>query len=139
MPAIWTFERGDKLGGARLAKAGLRWPLKAIRHHPINATEIVPAVQVEKFFQVVGQRPRVFDRLAVHVDDVKCAVRSVGKLHGPKPGISRGNEFGQIFTRPALRFEAGTVQKQNLTMNEIAAGITNEGIVQVFTWKRIAA
>src|SRR6266496_194964 len=81
MPAVGVFESGYQLGGRSFAEAGRFWERVAIRDDAVNAATIVAAVEVEKFFNVVGQRPWVLDDFAIHVDDVKGAIRSIGELN----------------------------------------------------------
>src|SRR3989442_8282906 len=81
----------------------------------------------------------MLDDLPVHIDNVERAVRSVSKLHGPKPRISRSDKFHFLFVWRALRFQAHTVRQQKFAMHQISTCIPNKSVVEVFFWKGISA
>jgi len=55
MPAIWIFQSCDEFCGGSFAEARLFGPLEAIRNNSINPAAIVAAVEVEEFFDVIGE------------------------------------------------------------------------------------
>src|SRR5258706_6046969 len=139
MPSIGILQGGDQLADAGLVQAAQRRLFEAVGHDAVDAATIVAAVQVEVLFNIVGQRPRMLDDFAVHIDDVQCAVGRIGKLHRAKPGIFGGDELDRLLIGRALRFQAHAVGNKNFSMDEVAASITEEGIIEKLRWKRVAA
>ncbi len=55
---------------------------------------VIAGVEVQMTFETVGKRPRVFDGLAIHVEDPEATVGGVDELDGAKPVVGGGEEFG---------------------------------------------
>ncbi len=85
VPGIGVGQRGDEFSGGGLSKAWWGAGCKAIGGDAVEAAAIVAGIEVEVLLDSGRKRPRVFDDLAIHVDDPERSIRSVGHLHGTEP------------------------------------------------------
>ena len=76
-------------------EAAHRWNvLNEIRKKKgVDAAPLASAQQVHPRVDVVRDRPRVLDGLAIHVEDPEAPVRTVEKLHRTEPRVGAGEEF----------------------------------------------
>lgn len=82
---------------------------EAVGGDAVETAAVVAAVEVEVLLDVRGQRPRVFDDLAVYVDDEERAVGSVGEKDGAEPVVARRDELAFLFVGGALGEERDAV------------------------------
>ena len=134
MPAVRVIERLNQLEHSRLTKPGQLRLNKHSRHDPIDPAAFVAAVQVDVLLDAVRQRPRVFDHLAVHVGDVKRAVRADLHLDRPKPVVRRGEKLPVALVRRPLGTKSHTVRVKFLPVNQVAPGIGDESIAAERVW-----
>src|ERR1043166_533780 len=139
MPAVGIFQSGHQLGGARLTQTRWLGLFKTVRRDAINTATIVAAVQIEELFDVVGERPGVLDDFAIHVNDVECAIRRVGKLHRTKPGIAGSGKFDFFLVGRPLRLQTHAIRNQDFAMDEVPAGISDKCVVEELSRIRVAA
>ena len=70
------------------------------------------------------QSERMFNHLPLHVDDPEPSVWTIGKLHGAKPIIGRGDQF--TLSIDSLGPHARPVRRQSLAMHQIASHIADD-------------
>ena len=98
---------------------------------------VLAAGQIEVFLDRFGDRQRMLDRLAVHVEDQERAVGRVGEVDGTEPVVGRREELDLLVG--ASRQELSAVLGNDLAMDEVAANIADEGVAQVFGRECVAA
>ncbi len=59
-----------------------------------ESAAVIAGVKVQMPFEAVGKRPRVFDGLAVHVEDPEATIGGVDELDGAEPVVGGGEELG---------------------------------------------
>ena len=113
--------------------------LETLRRNAPDAAAIVAAVQIQMLLDALRNAPRMLDGLAVHIGHVKAAIRRIGKLHGTKPVIARGNKLAlALIGRPfAYRLHAGITHL--FAMDQITAGIGNERVAAETFAQRVTA
>ena len=92
-PGVGVGQQGHELGGRRPAQGRLGALLEAVGDEVVEPPAVLPARQVEVLLDRLGDRGRVLDRLAVHVQDQERAVGGVGEVDGPEPVVRRGQEL----------------------------------------------
>jgi hypothetical protein len=102
---------------------------KLLRDDSVNPTPIIATVEIEMLFQGLRQRPRMFDHFAIHVANIEATIGGVCELHRPKPVVRAGKEFSVLFIRRTYCLQrSGFIAIDLLSMNQIPAGIADEGI-----------
>src|SRR5262245_48759264 len=96
MPAIGAGEEDDEFGGGSGGELGWFGKSELVRREAVETTAVVAAGEVELGLDVVGDRPGVFDRLAIHVEDGQRAVGGVDEVNGAKPVVARADELGVL-------------------------------------------
>ena len=112
-------ERGEGDAAPRLVVGG---------HHAVEPATVVAAVEVEVLFEHRGQRIRVFDDLAVHIDDPERAVGAVGAGDRSEPGVGGGEEFRAGFRGIAFGDRTVVGFAQVFAVDEVAADVTDEDL-----------
>ena len=130
-----THEADDILG----SRHGPPRRTESVGGNPPDPAPIVPAVQVDVLLDGFGDRPRVFDDLAVHVDHVKATVGSVLEMDRTKPRVGGREEFHALFIGRSPAGEQDAIGNEHLAMDEVASGIADEGIVRELRAVGVAA
>src|SRR5262249_28509696 len=93
------------------------------------------ALQVELFLDVLRQRKRRLDHLAVEVDNVESAVRTDGEIDGSEPVIGGGEEFTVAIGPLGGDNRAG--RREDVAVDEIICRIADKSVAAVRRWKRV--
>ena len=128
-PGVGIGQQGHELGGLRLAQGRLGALLEAVGDQVVEPPAVLPARQVEVLLDRLGDRGRVFDRLAIHVQDQERPVGGVGEVDGPEPVVRRGQEFDLLIG--PRREELRAVLREGLAMDEVAPHVADEGVAAV--------
>ncbi len=94
VPGVGMFQKSDQLDGREPSQVGRRREAEIGWSEPVDAPAILTIAQVEPGLDVVGNRPGVLDRLAVHVENVQGSIGRIHEIHRSEPGVSRGEKFG---------------------------------------------
>ena len=138
MPAVRMNERRYQLGHSCLAKPGQLRLNEYSRYNPVNPATIVAAVQVDVLFDAVRQRPRMLNHFAVHIGNVKRAIRADLHLHRPKPVVRRGEELPVAFIVGTLRDKLYPVGVKFFSVNQVAPGVGYESIAAEPAWPSVS-
>ena len=139
MPAVRVLQSFHQVFGARAAKPH-QLRLRKIRWHDAeDAPAIHAAVQVQFALQLRRQRPRVLDRLAIHVHDVERAVRRVRHGHGPEPVVARGEKLFARLLRCAFGEEVQSLAPQTFAVTQVAAAVCDKRVAVILGWKGVTA
>src|SRR5438876_961001 len=95
-----AFEVGDELDGCSGGKFWRLWRCEGGRREAIKSAAVVAAGEIELSLDVVGDRPGMLDRLAIHVEHGQRAVGGVDEVDGPEPIVARADKLG-VFVGPA--------------------------------------
>src|SRR5437764_15493801 len=93
MPAVGMFEKRDEFFGGGFAELGEFGLFEAVGDDAVDAAAIVAAVEVEVLLNRFGNRPGMLDDFAIHIGDVKAAIRRIGELDRAKPEVFGSDEF----------------------------------------------
>ena len=137
MPAVRVIERLNQLGHSRLAKPRQLRLNKHSGHNPVNPATVVATVEVDVLLDAVRKRPRVLDHFAVHIGNVKRAVRADLHLHRPKPVVGRGEELPVAFIVGALRGKFYPMGTKFFSMNQVAPSVGDESVAAVPAWPSV--
>ena len=131
VPAVRVCEGGDEFGGRGGAEGDARAAVPAVRRgdDTIDATAVVAVVEVEVLLDFLRDAPRVLDDFAIHVADVEGAVGGVGKIHDADPRVGAGGEFEVLFVGRTATDEAHAIGVDFFAMDQLAAGIAGEGVI----------
>src|SRR5688500_7248445 len=101
---------------------------------------VIAAVEIEELLDLRRDRPRVFDRLAVHVADIKRAVRSVGEIDGAEPVVAGGEKLALLFVGRSLghALHAARHDLDPLVMDEVPTGVADKGVSHVLLAEGVA-
>src|SRR5438067_973976 len=116
----------DKFGCGCRGKLRRLGRSEAGRSESIEPAAVAAAGEIELGLDVVGDRPGVFDRFAVHVEDGQRAVGGVDEIDGTEPVVARADEFGVFVGTPA--FERDAVAGENLPVNQVAGDFADEDV-----------
>src|SRR5579862_313527 len=86
---------------------------------------------------VVGDRIRVLDRLAVHVYDIQSSVGTIHEVDRAEPVVRRGQELGARVGAP--RDDQRSITIERLAMDQIAADVADESVATEFGRIGVAA
>ena len=135
----WAVSRHQASGSASRATSSAVVARLELRHavsgwslgdEVVEPAAVLAAGQVEVLLDRLGDRERVLDRLAVHVEDQQRAVGRVGEVDRPEPVVGRGQELD---LRVGPRREVTrAVDRQDLAVDEVAADVADEGVAAVF-------
>src|SRR2546423_1420147 len=81
----------------------------------------------------------MLDDLAIHIGDIKRAIRSVGQLNRAEPEIGRSKEFDFLFVRRPFSHEGDAVRTNFLPMNQITTAIGNKSIAKILAGPGVSA
>ena len=59
--------------------------LKGWRRQAINATAIAAVLQIQQGLEIVRHRPRMLNRLSVHIQHEQCSIGRVQEVDRAKP------------------------------------------------------
>ena len=88
MPDIRMFQQNDKLFDGGVRELWGRAALKVWGSNSIDPPSITSVFKIEHRFQIIGHRPGMLDRLAVHVQQMQCTIRGGYEVDGAKPVVS---------------------------------------------------
>ena len=131
-------ERGDQSGRVRRTQSHGRGLLEAVGHQPVDAPAIIARVEVEVALDGLGDRPRVLDDLAIHVEDVKRPIGGVGELDGPEPCVLRRDEFHARLVRRTRRDRLDPRHVDLFVVNEVSSGIADERVADELRGEGVA-
>ncbi len=86
-PAVARFERFDQFTAGGRGELGWLQPFPVGRHQAVDPAAVVAAFQAKMFLDVFGDRVRMFDGFAVHVEHIERAVGSVDEVDGSEPVV----------------------------------------------------
>ena len=131
VPAVRVREGGDEFGGRGGAEgdAGAAVPAGRRGDDTIDATAVVAVVEVEVLLDLLREAPRVLDDFAIHVANMEGAVGGVGKIHDADPRVGAGGELEVLFVGGTAADEAHAVGVDFFAMDQLAAGIAAEGVI----------
>src|SRR5262245_29617623 len=136
-PRLRAFEIGDELSGGASRKLRPRRRCESRRRQPIEPPALFAAAEVNLGFDVVGDRPGMLDRLAIHVEDGERAVGGIDEVDGAEPVVAGADELS-VFVGAAA-FECDAVAGEDLPVNEVTGDFTYEDIPAEFFGIRGAA
>ena len=103
--------------------------LKFLRHDPVNPSLVDAALDADVLEDLRRQERGPFNQLPVHVDDVKCAIGTVGKLDGPKPIVFRGQKLNILVGADGGELDALWLQAG--AKHKVVGHFTDENIAAV--------
>ena len=99
----------DKFGRGKFFQVGDGTERFVYGDDAVDAAHVGAGADIELREPVFADPARMFDDEAVHVHDVKRAVRPGLDLHGAQPVIARSEKFGSLFVRDARAFDLRAV------------------------------
>src|SRR5262249_12072620 len=103
----------------------------------INATAVHAGADVEVLEDLRRQEGGALDQLAVHVEDVQCAVGGIGKLHRTEPVVAGGEELDVLVG--ALSREGNATRFQASAVDQIAGHLADEDVAAVLLGPGVTA
>src|SRR6187401_2321095 len=80
--------------------------LAALRHYSPDSSLLVPSAHIVALLESLREKPRVVDVLAIHVADVKRAIRTGGDIDRSGPLVAAAEEFLVIAHASGLQARA---------------------------------
>ena len=128
VPGVGVFEQGHQFEGRCPAQPGSGPGSEAGRGESVDAAAVGAAAEVELGLDVVGDRPGVLDRLAVHVEDGQRAVGGVDEVDGAEPGVGRGEELGLLLSGCAVGAEGHAVGLDDHAVDDVVGDLAEEEV-----------
>ena len=125
-PSVGTFQFPHEFGGRGIAQPGRWWWLESPRREPVDSPPVASAFQVDQRLDVVGDRPGMLDRLAVHVQHVQRAVGRIDVVDRAEPVIGRSDEVRALVGPPGN--EGDSVGGERLPMHEVAGHFAHKHV-----------
>ncbi len=115
-PAVGAFERGDQLRGLSFLPGHARSLLKSVGHDAVDAPRSRPLVRSRWRFDLRRQAERMFNHLAIDIDDIQPAVGGRWRTVRDETSVGRGDELAASVG--ASRDEADALWLENLTVDD---------------------
>ena len=95
------------------------------------------AFEVQLLLDVVRQRERCFDHLAVEVEDVDGAVRAEGQVDRAEPVVRRGQELAVVVRSD--RGEGGPLLFEQFAVNDVVSRVADEVVAVILLRQKLAS
>ena len=92
----------------------------------IDPSTVVSALQSQELLDVLGNRIRVLDRFAVHVENIKGTVGTVDEVDRTEPVVSRRDKLDLLVGPPGN--EGRARGGHGLAMHQVAANVSDERV-----------
>ena len=92
-PGIWVAQMADPLVGGHRRETRKPPGRTATRGDPVDATAVLTGPQIQRGPDLLRDVIRVFDDLALHVEQVESAVRSRLQAHRTERWVAAGEEL----------------------------------------------
>src|SRR5258705_13825404 len=125
-PRVGMAEMIDQLGAGSSPQVGLERGQSAFGSDAINPATILASTQVEFAPDFLRNVVRMFDDVALHIDQVESAVRAGFDANGPESTIAAGEEFAICFLRRATRDKRRTARGEHVAVDKVAHNIAYE-------------
>ena len=127
-PEVRMREHADELFGRGVAGPPRGRGRRSLRlgGDAVDAAAIAALVQRGRIMVVVGDAPlRVLDDRPVVVHEVDRVVGPGGEVHGPEPGVARGQELAAVLR--ATGHERGSGGRPDVAVNEVMGRLRHQG------------
>src|SRR4051794_38903562 len=119
------FEFREELARRRLREIQIGFRQSGLRRDAVNSAAIVARADVDAladfFRNVIG----MLDHIALHIDEVKRAVRAEFKAGEARGTVAAGNKFAIGFGGRTLRAEDWAVRLMDVAMHQISDDIAD--------------
>ena len=124
--AVRRIQIADQIhrGGPAEIRRRQQRPLHPRWLHAPDASLVVSALQIAQRLDVFGNRRRMLDRFAVHVEHVQRAVRRVDEIRRTEPVVGRREKLAVAFGSRGDKADA--VGGQLLAMHQVSTDVTDE-------------
>src|ERR1041385_4154144 len=117
--AVGGIEQCREPGGPDFGKVGNWAQFFRLWNNSINASFILASAHIEPGQPLGRNPPRMLDHEAVHIHDIKGAIRTGARLNGTTPVIARGEKLGLLLIRCAISADGESVLAQPEPMHEV--------------------
>ena len=91
----------------------------------------LPLVQPILLLEKPGNCRIVLDDLTIHIDDVKCSIRTDPQIHWPEPLVGGGKKFGLLLTGCPPGPVTGTIPREDRAMHDVERRLTVKQISMI--------
>lgn len=129
MPGVRMREKFDELIDGSGVEARSGTPLEIRGSEAVDAALVATAFEIQQSFEVVWDRPRVFDGFAIHIEDVERSIGGMDEIDGAEPVVGGGEKF--LAFVDAMRGEGDACGVHGFTVDEVAGDFADEELTAI--------